>query len=134
MDIHAGRMDLIVEGEATLWRHTSLIQPNNSHTLPEQNHLAILVIKEDDAIEILGKAIHDQVLGNVVVAHTSDEGSCIDENMERRVGADHVIKKRLDGPIGTNKAARDNSLRCQVVVNLTINTLVELTLAQLLGQ
>ena len=50
LDVHAGRVDLVVEGEALLDGDAALRELEHAPSRPDQNHLLIILVEKDDTL------------------------------------------------------------------------------------
>eukprot|EP00962_Isochrysis_galbana_P014335 scaffold4107_cov95-Isochrysis_galbana.AAC.3 len=71
LNVDAGGVHLVVEGEAAGRRQPALLQLKHLHALTHQDHLATGRVHEDDAVRVLQPGLQ-QLPGHVSVGQASD--------------------------------------------------------------
>eukprot|EP00047_Mylnosiga_fluctuans_P003331 m.228581 g.228581 ORF g.228581 m.228581 type:complete len:1047 (-) comp11764_c0_seq1:9565-12705(-) len=98
-NVHARRMDLVVEREAALGWQAALGQRQALQPGPQQDHLAVLAVEEDHALEV-ARQVLDQIASSALVVESRDERARVDQRVNRRVALRHVAQQAARSPRG----------------------------------
>eukprot|EP00760_Papus_ankaliazontas_P019143 PhM_4_TR17906/c0_g2_i1/m.64752 len=112
-DIHTRRVDLIVEGKATLKWDAALLEFDDTAGGTDKNHFPIAVVKEHHSVEFLEPGTK-KVLRHLEVVHARNESTGVDE----RVPATDRRDRRKDpmrGPTSGHACGADELVRCECV-------------------
>jgi hypothetical protein len=100
LDVHARRMNLIVEREAPRRADAALLQPLHFEPLAHEHHLAVRVVEKDDAVAVEQTRINalsthrEEVPRHLFVRHARYERSRVDECPDPRQRASLRPRRR----------------------------------------
>ena len=120
LNVHAGRVHLVVEREAAVGSDAALLELHRATARAQQNHLAVVAVEVHDALHPLGQ-VAEQKVRHLLVVHAGDEGASVDQRMERRLGGREVAQQAACVPVMLDRGARDTRRR-QYVDDATVAT------------
>mmetsp|Transcript_47970 Transcript_47970/g.89388 ORF Transcript_47970/g.89388 Transcript_47970/m.89388 type:complete len:247 (-) Transcript_47970:4574-5314(-) len=132
LDVHPGGMHLIVEREALVERQPALRKLDHFHAVASEHHLCVVLVQKHHPVHG-GQAVLQEVLGHLVVVHSSDKGARVDQGVVGGIRRGNHVQKAGHGPIVGHHLVRDNLRGGEHGDNFAVVALLKDTLAKLFG-
>ena len=133
LNVHPRGVHLVVKGEALDFRDATLGQLQHATRRTHEDHLSVELVEEDDTLH-LRQAVLEEVLCDLQIAHARDEGTRVDERVERRRGVGDEVEQAADGPSRIDDRRRHDGRVGERVDELSVCPGFVVALAKLRGQ
>mmetsp|Transcript_4416 Transcript_4416/g.14626 ORF Transcript_4416/g.14626 Transcript_4416/m.14626 type:complete len:648 (+) Transcript_4416:3517-5460(+) len=133
LDVHAGRVGLVVEGEALRARDPGAVEGHDGVPVAgsaEDDHLHVVGIEEADRFELFRGEAVQQVPSDLLVVEARDERSGVDEGVAVGGFRSDEVQELCRGPVGFQVQGRDDGGVRQSRQNRRVVAVGELRLAE----